>query len=460
MSGITDSVSISISVSNPQPTGPGFGVPLIVGPSSHGGPLVQSFNKLADLVTAGFLATDSEYIAASKMFSQPVAPPVVKVGRRANLPARAILITPHAVAGNVFAGSIEGQAWSVTSSGTLATDVAALVTAINNAIALAPAGGMGEAAADTGNTHTTVTISGAAAGKLWGFGSGDPSVATYEVKNTTADPGIVADLTAIQLYDGAGSSYGLFIPGAGTAEIVAAAAWVETAGMIAVFDDIDTRAINVAIGTDTGSGGSDSAAAKLKHSSYGRSAVMFTAGETTGPIGAAWEGANLPKTAGSENWKFCTLAGVSAYRLTSTQESNLKAKSCNDYTTVGGYAMTAEGTMASGQFIDVVRGIDALAAQLQGDILAAQVNASNLGGKIPFTDKGIAQIESIVRSDLNVRTLPPYNFLAPGSVVVTAPLASEVSGTDKSNRILRNVAFTAKLAGAINDTIVSGVITP
>ena len=41
---------------------------------------------------------------------------------------------------------------------------------------------------------------------------------------------------------------------------------------------------------------------------------------------------------------------------------------------------------------------------------------------------------------------------------ITVPLASEVSASDKKNRKLSGVSFTARLAGAIHETQIKGTL--
>ena len=51
------------------------------------------------------------------------------------------------------------------------------------------------------------------------------------------------------------------------------------------------------------------------------------------------------------------------------------------------------------------------------------------------------------------------NFLVENSIVVTVPLAADVSAGDKAARELRDVEFTAQLAGAVHKTFIDGTLT-
>ena len=115
--------------------------------------------------------------------------------------------------------------------------------------------------------------------------------------------------------------------------------------------------------------------------------------------------------------------------------------------------------MASGEFIDVIRGRDWLTARLRERIFGLLINAR----KVPFTNAGIDQVTSEVSAQLTEGIGAGY--LSPDNLegqdvpfVVTAPTAQEVSKADKIARLLPNVAFEATLAGAIHAVQINGSI--
>lgn len=167
---------------------------------------------------------------------------------------------------------------------------------------------------------------------------------------------------------------------------------------------------------------------------------------------AAWMGKVFPFTPGASTWKFKTLANVSAYGLTGTQTTKALEKNGNIYTTVAGVDMTEEGTVGTGEFIDVIRGVDKLGVDIQGNVFTLLVNTQ----KVPFTNEGIQQIVSEVRA--GIQTSVDSGFLA-ADYTVTAPDVADVSTTDKGNRILPDVNFTATLAGAIHKVTINGVVS-
>ncbi len=78
--------------------------------------------------------------------------------------------------------------------------------------------------------------------------------------------------------------------------------------------------------------------------------------------------------------------------------------------------------------------------------------------KVPFTAFGIA---TVVNEVLGVLTtgIGIGHFAADFPPTVTAPDITEVSEADKNARILRDVVGTAKLAGAIHETIIQVNLT-
>ncbi|KKK68435.1 hypothetical protein LCGC14_2944070, partial [marine sediment metagenome] len=160
-----------------------------------------------------------------------------------------------------------------------------------------------------------------------------------------------------------------------------------------------------------------------------------------------------PKLPGSVTWVYKPLIGATAYALTPTQRTNALGKYANIYTTTAGIDGTEEGRVASGEFIDVIRGTDQLRAWLQEYVFTALAEAE----KIPFTNDGIgilvAQMEAVFNRSVS------QGILVKNSTVITIPLASSVSTSDKANRIAPNIPFTTLLAGAIHTVPLIGVVS-
>ena len=169
---------------------------------------------------------------------------------------------------------------------------------------------------------------------------------------------------------------------------------------------------------------------------------------------AAWMGKIFPLEPGQATWKFKTLAGITATNLSSSERSAVLGRNGNLMTEIGGVDITEEGTMASGEFIDVIRGVDWIHARIQERVFTLLVNTS----KVPYTNAGITMVENEVRAVLSEATLngilsedEPYT--------VTVPNVLDIAQPDKATRCLPDVKFSGVLAGAIHKVKIQGVVT-
>ena len=115
--------------------------------------------------------------------------------------------------------------------------------------------------------------------------------------------------------------------------------------------------------------------------------------------------------------------------------------------------------MASGQWIDEVRGIDALTARIREDQLALRLAQPN--GKLPFTANGIdlvgAALKGSIKAFTTTPTTPRLLDSSPAPSIFT-PAIEDVSAADRAARTLPGVTFSAKLSGAINAGEVTGTV--
>lgn len=173
--------------------------------------------------------------------------------------------------------------------------------------------------------------------------------------------------------------------------------------------------------------------------------------------------------AGSTTWKFKELsAGITpSNELTSTQSNIAKSRESNVYTTVSGVNMISEGVVANGEFIDIVRGIDALQFEIQRSVFGRLA----VTGKIPYTDAGVALL--IAEVELILQKFTNSNFLAPRNIfdsngeylntdpafTVTAIPVFQVPPAQRADRVSPDINFTAYLAGAIHFVTIRGLLS-
>lgn len=244
--------------------------------------------------------------------------------------------------------------------------------------------------------------------------------------------------------------YALALISKAEADILAAAAWTQARRKIYGYSSEDADILTTA-GTSIG----DQLFALGYDRTFGiyNSEAAEAAAVDAEHSEAAWMGLILPENPGSVSWKFKQLAGVTVSTLTTTEKANASAQNVNTYTRIGGVNITEEGVMASGEFIDVIRGIDWLHARMQERIYSRLVNLP----KVPYTTKGIDTIVGEVTAQLTegVRLEVLADDPAP---FVTAPDINEISSNDKALRVLPDINFEAVLAGAIHKIIIKGVV--
>lgn len=430
-------VNVAISLSATGPTKPGFGTPMVVGYHTRFVNRVQSYTSTKAMTDAGWAVTDPIYKAVAAIFSQNPRPTKVKVGRRAGAPAQlATLTVTDAVTSAVYAISVGSATYSYTYPGsgttsTIATALAALIDADSHVSATA--------------TGAVITITNTdTAGSQVEFGGWDVNHLSF--KDTTADPGtgIATDLAAIAAEDN--DWYGLILDCNAQSQIVAAAAWAETARKLFVYNTSDTGCQDNTVSTDVMS--------TLKTSAYAYTGGLYIQSRTQTYAAAGWMGNRFPATPGSDTWMYKTLAGVPADSLTDGQIANVETKNGNVYTVLDGVNITQTGVSASGEYFDVTRFVDWQKADIQTRLYSMFLNAP----KIPFTDPGIAQVENQIRKSLTLGTRNGGLAEDP-AFTITVPKAADISPTDKAARNLTGVSFAAELAGAIHTLTLQGTVT-
>lgn len=440
MASIDNHVQITITKDTATVDRRGFGVPGIFTYHTRFAELSREYGNLQEMVDDGFLVTDRAHQMASKIFSQNPRPSRVIVGRRTLAPTRKVKLTPKIplLASTAYDIVINGETIPV------ATDDTPLVSELTLALAAAVDSG-GEDVNATDNT-TDVDIEAAdapggapTAGAMFGV-SFDPK--KWTIDDSTPDPGIATDYG---LFRGDNDLfYGLVCDVLGGTEIEALAAAVEATKKIYLADSQDSDIIAV---------GSADIASTLKTSNLERTGVCYHPAAGADDFASGLEGKQLPTDPGSTTWKFKTLAVVATYALSTSEQSQADLKNVNTYQVVGGIAITAEGTVASGEFIDITRFIDWVESRSKEDVFRALA----INPKIPYTDLGIQTIvnvqEGVLKEGARRGGIDP---LGEQPISVTAPRASEVDANDKGLRVLPDILFAATLAGAIHKAIING----
>ena len=442
---LNDLINVTISRETTSVTRLGFGYGLILGVHCKTQNRVDWYTKSSwstAMLADGYLSTDAIYLAVQAYFAQSPCPTKVAVGRVQSdqITVSIDTVTDLAEYGITIKCGTAGTAHKYTADGTATqTEIADGLVALINAgaeAAFVTASNVGNDVRIVLDGATPMVITLAEGATLMTIG--DPA-GTIEDLDTA--------LAAIVLDDN--DWYAIAPVSRTAAQQLLAAAWVESNDKLMIIASADANIVNQTAGADA-----TSIAHSIAAASYVRSAVIYTALAASSYPDAAWLGRCLPKNAGSITWAFKTLTGITADSLTATQRTNALAKYANVYETVAGVSITQMGTTGGNEYIDITRGIDSLRAEMQENIYARLVNQD----KIPFTDKGIASIEALVRKSLEDRIGNPYNFIA-SITSITSPLAANVSAVNKAARTLPALEFVAVLAGAIHEIEISGVVT-
>lgn len=182
-----------------------------------------------------------------------------------------------------------------------------------------------------------------------------------------------------------------------------------------------------------------------------RAAVIYSSDTGEAPE-AAWFGKMLPTDPGSATWSFKNLATISADILTSTQANAAFAKGANTYEQIAGQNVTRYGTVATKEYIDVIRGLDWLKARMAEQIYFRLVNTQ----KIPYTAAGLAIIEADMKVVLDLAV--SRGVINP-DYVIELPNLANISDVDKAARYLPDVNFYATLQGAVHTLKIDGTVS-
>lgn len=457
MSNLNSIVDVTITSAARGITRAGFGTPLVISqfPPSNFPELARTYDlgtAVIDMIADGFAANDAAVVAVGALASSTPKPVSVIVGRlqAAFSSLDEFTILPIvAVGGEVFAFTVKAPDGTITQishtagaaddQDDIATAVAALLTAITDYTA--------------GATLSVIDGSADNTNEQFQFGGIDTALISYE--NLSVDSSLVTDLTAIQAINN--QWYGLILAdGQSAARIAVLAAYIETQEKIFIATTKDTPVLDPASNTDV--------AFVSNAAQFFRTAVIFS-GDIAQQAGATWMGKNFPFDPGSLTWAYKALAGVAFDTFTPAETASLDAKKCNYYQSILGSPATnggpsTGGTMASGEYIDVIRGRDKLVQRLRERVFQLLLSAP----KVPYTDGGIALVTKEV--DAQLRESIGESYLSPDNLegtevpfIVTAPTAASVSKADKLARLLPNVNFEAQLAGAIHAVKINGTIS-
>lgn len=242
--------------------------------------------------------------------------------------------------------------------------------------------------------------------------------------------------------------YGLYVVGnPTTAEIDTIATWCETNKKLFGFDWTGT------IGTDV----------MPVQNTYFRTFGMYYA-EEGGKYGAlALMAKCFGYEPGSEQWGIKSLSSIAVATITSAQATILNNMNSNYYRKIANSSVSQQGKVVAGEWIDTIRLRDWLVSKIQNNVF----NFLKGNPKVPYNDDGITGIqgrieEVLIQAQRNGgidtdQTDEDGNVTA--GFTVTVPKAANISAEQKATRKVKDITFTARLAGAIILVDIKGTLT-
>lgn len=432
--GIEEVVHVSITALDASPAVASFDKVAFAAYHTVGSELIRDYTSLTSLET-DFAAWPSVKAAANAFFAQNPHPDTFSVGRLTTARAKIFVLTPVVANSTAYTLRINGTNATFTSDAS--ASLQEIVEGLKAAI---------DALAVTGLTVTendlTLTLT-STAGVWYSLGVERIDLFSAIVENTAA-VGLATELSAIAAERD--DWYGLACEHQSEAVSNALSAWAEARRKVYLVASHNLDIIG-ALTTDM--------ASDAKLSAYNRTAVGFSHSASEDFPEVRFMGSRFPQDPGSETWNFKRLAGAESTTLTGTQVTNLKGKNGWAVRTLGGLVMSFGSKMASGRYIDVQIGLDWLQATIETELFTVLANSP----KIPYTDAGLGVIEGVVRKCL--QTAIGVGFIADDEnlEVTVTPVAQQASA-DRAARIVRGVQFKGRLAGAVEEIYVSGIVFP
>lgn len=428
---ISDIVNVVITRETQAVSQVGFGTMMVLGVHKKFPERIRFYQTLDGLVLDGFDENDPEYKCVASAFAQNPRPVQVAVGRR-SVDTIEISVPGPVSEGDVFTVTLNGFDFSFEALlGSTNLDVAEeLSSLIDSSIDFS--------SVDNEDGSFSVTM-----GNVNQYYSASVS-SNLQLAPFVASASMAADLTAINEENS--NFYGVVLTSREVSDVLAAANWVESQLKILGAASNDTEILNPSSESDLGF--------LMKQNGYSRSFLIYHDQANNFFPEAALIGQMLAYPAGSATWAFKNLAGIPFVKLNSNQRLVAFSKNVNTYEQRGGANIIKDAKMSSGEYIDIIVGVDWLQSRIVERIYGRLNNLQ----KISYTDAGIAIIVAEVRAQLDqgiaqevIAEDPPY--------AVTFPRARDVPVADRANRFLPDIKFTARLAGAIHSVEVRGVVS-
>lgn len=436
---ITGIVNVSVSVTAAQTVPSQLNIGLIVGNSNQ----VQSISaanratqyaSTAAMITAGWLGTEAEYLAAQTYFSQSPKPTAVIIGRQINMsPTLSAAIASGATVTSLAVTALPGDipsGFSITiGSQTFTTS------------------------AYTAANATSISVNSTTASAAYAIGT------TVTITET-----MTAAVTGCRVANA--NWYSVYTVSTTASDITSIAAYIQSASPNSAFF-YDTHDTAVTSGT------AGNVMATCQTNKYSRT---FGVWSTSNYAGSAAMGVAMGNNTGLANSAFTmaykSLSGISSESLTNAQVNTITGYNGNVYTAYGNsYNILSGGLMADGSYFDNILNQDIMTLAIQ----TASMNVLTSNPKVPYTDAGVNTFVTAISAACNgfltagyiapgvwtgnnILNLKTGDTLSNGYAVLADKVANQTSA-NRSARTFPAIYVALKLAGAIEHLTIAVNVT-
>ena len=425
----------------------------------------RDYTSPTALIEDGFVSSDPAYKAASSYFSQSPRPAKLTVGSAGVEDHDLTLVESDIVNNKDYETTITladgtSSTFTVTAGATAEDDAAAEIETLMTALQSAIVADVDISAVVTATLSGTGAAAEVALTAAVSYYVGSDDIAVEYVFS-----GTWADVYNTQItYNN--DFYGVTAWDHSEATVLALGAVIEAEIKIYGYSTQGAQALVAK--TEPAAAGD--VLGKMNDLNYDRSFGIYNADADNSYIELALFGKKLTSVPGSTSWMFSELVGVVADTLSTSQSNIVRAKEGNVFENIAGVSMLREGTMASGEYIDVMRGSDDLHARIQTEVFRKLVVTANGGSKVPLTDAGVAELIAIVETEIrrsiaNDFIVEAIETESAGQTVVipgyeiTADLVSSLPANQRASRQAPDIRFQAVLAGAIHKVVIRGSLS-
>lgn len=453
MANIDRIVNAQISLNTTGISSAGFSTLIIVGPHANSLSRVMTVTSVDELADMGFKSTDPIYIAASDAFAQTPRPRDLKIGRfqcdtvKVKMPVAILEGAEYAV--SVQRLDENGELVELNASYTaLASDTAdKVMTELSNEL-------------DEQDAVPKVYAVSVMEDELV-IKSTDPKTSFIVVPNgkleiSSQEPAASVDVASnmAMICSADNDFYGICYVDRTEAAVMAMAEWTEAHIKLYGVAVSAVGAKNAEVTNDLGS--------KLQAGNFFRTHWWYHEKSNEYPE-AAVAARCFAIDPGGETWANKKLSSITTDNLNETEYKAVTSKNGNTFEKFRNVTITQNGKTAAGEWIDVIRFRDWLVETIQTEEFSMLINRD----KLPFTDEGIALVESTLNAVLVLGQkrggIAPDELDEDNKVIlgfkISVPKAASISANVKAQRVLYDVKFTARLAGAIHAMEIKGSLT-